>query len=162
MRMRKMKSPSTCAEGPSVRDSDSFPCSPHAPHFSPALERRPDAALEPEAVDRRRRMNRADAAQPDAGPLESAFLRRAQNEPGGLEDGNTGFSESLRGDVLQTSHGRLPWLKRRGGAGIPSPPLGAHFGPAGLTGMPADLDMSNRFIRPLPPSSEERKRRCGL
>src|SRR5712692_490259 len=77
MRMRKMKSPSTCAEGPSVRDSDSFPRSPHAPHFSPALERRPDAALEPEAVDRRGGVNRADAAQTDAGPLESAFLQHA-------------------------------------------------------------------------------------
>src|SRR6267142_4581763 len=77
MRMRKMKSPSTCAEGPSVRDSDSFPCSTHAPHFPPALERGPDAALEPEAIDRRRRMNRADAAKADAGPLESAFLQHA-------------------------------------------------------------------------------------
>ena len=59
--------------------------------------------------------------------------RRAQHQPRGLEDGDTAFSESLRWDVLQAGHGRLlgfescserHFEKHRGGAGIPSPPLG--------------------------------------
>src|SRR5690242_6499609 len=33
--------------------------------------------------------------------------RRAQNQPRGLEDGDTAFSECLRWDVFQTGHGRL-------------------------------------------------------
>src|SRR5450830_1884570 len=39
---------------------------------APALECRPDAALELKTVDRRRRMNGADAVETDAGPLEAA------------------------------------------------------------------------------------------
>src|SRR5262249_32727848 len=49
--------------------------SPHAPHLSPAFQRGPDAALEPEAIDRRGGVDRADAAQADTGPLEAALLQ---------------------------------------------------------------------------------------
>src|SRR5665647_1908563 len=44
-------------------------------HAAPGFERRPDAALEPETVDRRRRMDGADAVEADAGPLEAALLQ---------------------------------------------------------------------------------------
>src|SRR5713226_4579762 len=47
----------------------------HAAGAAPALERGPDRALEPEAVDRRRAFQRADAVEPDPGPLEPAFLQ---------------------------------------------------------------------------------------
>src|ERR1043165_8289433 len=46
-------------------------------HRTPTLQRGPDAALEPEAIDRYRRPERADAAQADAGPLEAALLQHA-------------------------------------------------------------------------------------
>src|SRR5262249_50476744 len=61
--------------------------------------------------------------------------RRAQDQPRGLEDGDTAFSECLRWDVLQAGHCRLlgsesctstHFGKHRGGAGLP-PPL---FGPS--------------------------------
>src|ERR1700682_5640805 len=42
---------------------------------APTLKRRPDATLEPEAVDWRRRVDGADAIESDAGPLEAAFLQ---------------------------------------------------------------------------------------
>src|SRR5207237_2231473 len=44
---------------------------------APALERGPQAAIEAEAVDRRRRIERADAVEADAGPLEAAFFEHA-------------------------------------------------------------------------------------
>src|SRR5438876_1015923 len=47
----------------------------HAAGAAPALERGPDRALEPEAVDRRRAFQRTDAIEPDPGPLEAAFLQ---------------------------------------------------------------------------------------
>src|SRR5262249_39671182 len=47
----------------------------HAAGGAPALERGPDRSLEPEAVDRRRALERADAVEPDPGPLEAAFLQ---------------------------------------------------------------------------------------
>src|SRR4029078_2975098 len=47
----------------------------------PALERRPDAALEPEAVDRRRRPDGRDAIQPDPGPLEATLLQHSARRP---------------------------------------------------------------------------------
>src|SRR5436305_1184016 len=46
----------------------------HPLHGAPALERGPDSAFEPEAVDRHGRAERPDAAQTDAGPLEAALL----------------------------------------------------------------------------------------
>src|SRR5262245_27034745 len=42
---------------------------------APAFERGPDAAVEPEAVDRRRALEGANAIEADAGPLEAAFLQ---------------------------------------------------------------------------------------
>ena len=42
---------------------------------APGLERGPDAALEPEAVDRRRGVDRGDTVEADAGPLEAALLQ---------------------------------------------------------------------------------------
>src|SRR5262249_28169214 len=38
--------------------------------------------------------------------------RRAQDQPRGLEDGDTAFSECLRWDVFQTGHGRLLGFNR--------------------------------------------------
>src|SRR5229473_896525 len=61
----------------------------HAAGAAPALERGPDRALEPEAVDRRRAFQRADAVEPDPGPLEAAFL---QHPPRGrIGDAGTGL-----------------------------------------------------------------------
>src|SRR4051812_32633837 len=42
----------------------------HAPGLAPAFQRRPQPAVEAEAVDRRRARNRADAQEARAGPLE--------------------------------------------------------------------------------------------
>src|SRR5947207_12393482 len=44
---------------------------------APASERRPQAAVQAEAVDRCRRLDRADAIEADAGPLEAALLQHA-------------------------------------------------------------------------------------
>src|SRR5262245_19898741 len=61
----------------------------HLLHATPALERRPDAALEAEAVDRCGARQRADAIEPDAGPLEAALL---QHPPRGrVGDAGTGL-----------------------------------------------------------------------
>src|SRR5882724_920123 len=43
--------------------------------LAPVPQRCPQAAVEPEAVAWRRRGERADAIEPDAGPLETAFLQ---------------------------------------------------------------------------------------
>ena len=42
---------------------------------APVLQRRPDAARQPEAIDRGRRSQRLEAMQLDAAPLEAAFLQ---------------------------------------------------------------------------------------
>ena len=42
---------------------------------APVLQRRPDAARQAEAIDRRRRAQRLEAMQLDAAPLEAAFLQ---------------------------------------------------------------------------------------
>src|SRR5580658_5471944 len=47
----------------------------HAVHPPPRPQRRPQAAIEPKAIDRRRGVDGADARQPHAGPLEAAFLQ---------------------------------------------------------------------------------------
>src|SRR5664279_2020834 len=62
----------------------------HLLNPAPSLERRLDAALEPEAVDRRRRVDGADAGEADAGPLEAALLQhparhRVGNAAAGLQ-----------------------------------------------------------------------------
>src|SRR5262245_38150964 len=49
----------------------------HPLDLPPALERGPDVAVEPEAVDRDRARQGADAAQAGAGPLEAALLEDA-------------------------------------------------------------------------------------
>jgi hypothetical protein len=54
-----------------------FRSSRHPAHFPPALEGGPDAALKSEAVDGRGGMQRADAAEADAGPLEATFFQDA-------------------------------------------------------------------------------------
>src|ERR1700730_9852490 len=55
----------------------------------PRLQRRPQAAVEPKAVDRRRRVDGADARQPHAGPLEAAFLQHAAR--GRIVDAGAGY-----------------------------------------------------------------------
>src|SRR5262245_60485380 len=44
-------------------------------HFAPTLERRPEAAVETEAIDWCGRGQRADPIEPDPGPLEAALLQ---------------------------------------------------------------------------------------
>src|SRR5512141_2763564 len=61
---------------------------------APSLERRPDAALEPEAVDRRRRVDGADAGEADAGPLEAALLQHTAR--GGVGDAGAGRQRIVR------------------------------------------------------------------
>src|SRR5205823_11607263 len=46
-------------------------------NFAPAPQRGPQAAVEAEAIDRGGRGDRADAVEPDAGPLEAALLQDA-------------------------------------------------------------------------------------
>src|SRR6185437_14863791 len=50
-------------------------CSGDLLHPAPALDCGPDAAVEPKAIDRRRRLDRVDPVEPNAGPLEAAFLQ---------------------------------------------------------------------------------------
>src|SRR5215472_2053779 len=69
------------------------PPSRHPSHLPPALERCPDAALEPEAVDRRGGVERADAAEADARPLEAAFLQ--QTARGGVRDAGAGVERRV-------------------------------------------------------------------
>src|SRR5215213_4153184 len=49
----------------------------HALRRAPAFQRSPQAAVEAEAVDRRRARDRADTQQACTGPLEAAFLQHA-------------------------------------------------------------------------------------
>src|ERR1700688_3831424 len=81
--------------------------SSNPPHLSPAFERGPDAALEPEAIDRRRRMDRADAAEADAGPLEPAFLQHVARRRIGDAGARVQFLvvEIAEGVVDQGAHG---------------------------------------------------------
>src|SRR5262245_15746884 len=46
-------------------------------HLAPVLERLPQAAVETEAIERRRGGDRPDSGEDDAGPLEAAFLQHA-------------------------------------------------------------------------------------
>src|SRR5258708_32674212 len=54
-------------------DDDGLPLAPG--RTAPVLQRRPDAAREPKAIDRGRRTQRLEAMQFDAAPLEAAFLQ---------------------------------------------------------------------------------------
>src|SRR5260370_12898967 len=47
---------------------------------APVLQRRPDAAREAEAIDRRRGAQRLEAMQLDAAPLEAALLQNVARE----------------------------------------------------------------------------------
>src|SRR5215831_9302639 len=49
----------------------------HAADAPPGFERQPETSIEPEAIDRSRRMNGADTGQTNARPLERAFLQHA-------------------------------------------------------------------------------------
>src|ERR1700722_8544314 len=49
----------------------------HAADPPPGFERQPQTAIQPETIDRRGRMNRPDAGELHAGPLECAFLQHA-------------------------------------------------------------------------------------
>src|SRR6476620_2696202 len=85
--------------------------------------------------------------------------RRAQNEPLGLEDGDTSLAKLLR-RYFQQGHDTGSILKRRRGRHL-SPPFRAWMGPAG-SDRPADPLWCCRITQPLLPSPEERIRRCGL
>src|ERR1700737_4817764 len=72
--------------GPRVRgDDDPLLSRALAPwRTAPVLQRRPDAAREAEAIDRRRRAQRLEAMQLDAAPLEAALLQNvARGRVGG-------------------------------------------------------------------------------
>ena len=95
--------------------------------------------------------------------------RRAQSKPLGLEDGDTRFAEALAGYFFQQRHGtgsRLPARHRRKseeGEPVTRLPLSEPYGPAGLTWMTGGPRiLVYRLTRPQPPSSVQRKRRCGL
>src|SRR5262245_46593433 len=49
----------------------------HPPRLTPSLERGPQPAIQPEAIDRRRGSDGADASQYHAAPLEAALLEHA-------------------------------------------------------------------------------------
>src|SRR3984957_15310075 len=72
----------------------------------PGLQRRPQAAVEPKAVDRRRRVDGADARQAHAGPLEAAFLQHpARGRIGHARAGYQRFMlEIAEGVVDQSAH----------------------------------------------------------
>src|SRR5271167_4842704 len=70
------------------------PCSGNLLHLAPAFQRCPDAALKPEAVDRRRRIDGADAVEADAGPLEAAFLQHPAR--GRVGDARAGLQRVVR------------------------------------------------------------------
>src|SRR5262245_20492461 len=65
------------AFAPDARSRGVPSCSPsrHALAAPPAFERGPDAAVEPEPVDRCRTRQRPDAVETYPGPLETAFLQ---------------------------------------------------------------------------------------
>src|SRR5580698_9552703 len=59
----------------------------------PRLQRRPQAAIEAKAIDRRGGVDGADARQPHAGPLEAAFL---QHPPRGrIVDARAGYQRVM-------------------------------------------------------------------
>src|SRR5580704_15176055 len=59
----------------------------------PRLQRRPQAAIQPKAVDWRRRVDGADARQPHAGPLEAAFLQHPAR--GRIVDARAGYQRFM-------------------------------------------------------------------
>src|SRR5580700_2218982 len=61
--------------------------------LAPSLQRRPQAAVEPKAIDRRRRVDGADARQPHAGPLEAAFLQHPAR--GRIVDAGAGYERVM-------------------------------------------------------------------
>src|ERR1700731_3442016 len=73
----------------------------------PALQRRPQAAVEAKTVDRRRRVDGADARQLHAGPLEAAFLQHPAR--GRIVDARAGYQhlmlEVAESVVDQGAHG---------------------------------------------------------
>src|SRR5262245_2164688 len=60
-----------------VDATGTLPDSRHPPRLTPSLERGPQPAVEPEAIDRRRGGDGADASQHYAAPLEAALLEHA-------------------------------------------------------------------------------------
>src|SRR5260370_21725140 len=95
--------------------------SPHAPRrIVPVLQRRPYAAREPEAVDRRRRSQRFEAMQLDAAPLEAAFLQNVARRR--IRDPRAG-DQVLDIEFLE---GEIDYRTRRLGAKPLAPILDAH------------------------------------
>ena len=65
--------------------------------------------------------------------------RRAQDQPLGLEDGNTALARGLVAISFQRSHGTGSCRKPKGGAGIPVSPFSEPNWARRLDWMPADL-----------------------
>src|ERR1700720_1242513 len=65
----------------------------HAADSTPGLERQPQAAIEPKAVDRCRGMNGADAREAHASPLERALLQHAARR--GIADTRPGLQSLM-------------------------------------------------------------------
>src|SRR5262245_31215139 len=84
-------------------------------HSAPALKRRPEAAVEPEAIDRRRRGQRSDAVEPDPGPLEAALLQHAA---GGRVAHPRAAGEAI---VAEVAEGIIDHAARRLGGVAPAP-----------------------------------------
>src|SRR5262245_56996198 len=84
-------------------------------HSAPALERRPEAAVEPEAIDRRGRGERPDAVEADPGPLEAALLKHPSR--GRVAHARTA-GEAIAAEVAE---GMINHAARRLGGVAPAP-----------------------------------------
>src|SRR5580692_6971872 len=132
----------------------------HATDVPPRLQRRPQAAIEPKAVDRRRRVDGADARQPHAGPLEAAFLQHPAR--GRIVDARAGYQRFM----LEVAE-RVVDQGARGFGGKTAAPIGhaepvAELGPVFAQVDAADADRraverndKTRFALALVDSSDE-------
>src|SRR5713226_65674 len=109
---------------------------------APVFQRRPDAAREAEAIDRRRGAQRLEAMQLDAAPLEAAFLQDVAR--GRIGDPRAG-DQVLDIELLE---GEIDHRARRLGAKTLAPMFDAEpvaeFRPVGLA--PVDADHADRRV----------------
>src|SRR5262245_43992430 len=96
---------------PTFRDHALIP----GAHLAPALERRPEAAVEPEAIDRCGRGQRTDPVEPNPGPLEAALL---QHPARGRIAHARAASQAIAAEVAE---GMIDHAARRLGGVAPAP-----------------------------------------
>src|SRR5581483_578833 len=127
----------------------------HPLHLAPALERSPQAAIEAEAVDRRRARQRADACQAGAGPLEAALLQHAARRRVGDASGR------LQRVAFEVGEGVVDHRAHRLGGVALAPMLDAEP-VADLWRMPVDLREAAGADHRLVPLPGERDEEDGL